>query len=130
MPFSRRTRTAASMSPFVSCNARLQSIIGAPVWSRSSLTSAAEISAIRAALLGGRLLLRRDLLGGRVGRSLGRRPVGRGGRREVGGRRLLLPRGDSVCDRANDQVAGANRVVVAGDDVVGLVRIAVRVDER
>src|SRR3954449_5477631 len=38
---------AASMSPFVSCNARLQSIIPAPVRSRSSLTSAAEISAIR-----------------------------------------------------------------------------------
>src|SRR4051812_21641549 len=116
MPFSRRTRTAASMSPFVSCSARLQSIIGAPVWSRSSLTSAAEISAIRAALLGsrlllrrdfpgGRLLLRRDLLGGRVGLSLGRRSVRRGGRREVGGSRLLLPRGDSVCDRAHDQVA-------------------------
>src|SRR5580765_8849005 len=103
MPFSRRTRTAASMSPFVSCSARLQSIIGAPVWSRSSLTSAAEISAIRASLLGSRLLLRRNLLllGGRLGRSFGRRhlggrPVGRGRRREVGGSRLLLSRGDSV----------------------------------
>src|SRR5436305_13137835 len=56
MPFSRRIRTAASMSPFASCRARLQSIIGAPVWSRSSLTSAAEISAIRAHLLGDRSL--------------------------------------------------------------------------
>src|SRR6266480_6405454 len=34
------------MSPFVSWSARLQSIIPAPVRSRSSLTSAAEISAI------------------------------------------------------------------------------------
>src|SRR5205807_3716863 len=52
MPFSRSRRTAASMSPFVSWSARLQSIIGAPVWSRSALTSAAEISAIRRHLFG------------------------------------------------------------------------------
>src|SRR3954465_14559776 len=47
MPRSRSSTMAASMSPFVSCKARLQSIIPAPVRSRSSLTSAAEISAIR-----------------------------------------------------------------------------------
>src|SRR5580765_4797773 len=46
MPRSRNNTMAASMSPFVSCKARLQSIIPAPVRSRSSLTSAAEISAI------------------------------------------------------------------------------------
>src|SRR5436190_11750970 len=68
MPFSLRTRTAASMSPFVSCRARLQSIIGAPVRSRSSLTRAAEISAI------GRPFLR---LGRRFGSGLGR-GLGRG----------------------------------------------------
>src|SRR3954447_13016265 len=47
MPRSRSSTIAASMSPFVSCKARLQSIIPAPVRSRSSLTSVAEISAIR-----------------------------------------------------------------------------------
>src|SRR4051812_50062726 len=62
MPFSRRTRTAASMSPFVSWSARLQSIIGAPVWSRSSFTSAAEISAIGRGLLRDRLVARRQTL--------------------------------------------------------------------
>src|SRR5436309_11873592 len=67
MPFSRRTRTAASMSPFVSWSARFESIIGAPVMSRSSLTRVAEISAIGAhlllnglALLGHGLALLRD----------------------------------------------------------------------
>src|SRR5436309_14554163 len=62
MPFSRRTRIAASMSPFVSCSARLQSIIGAPVRSRSSLTSAAEISAIGLDLLWQLLSRRGNLL--------------------------------------------------------------------
>src|SRR6476659_7485019 len=41
MPFSRRSLTAAAMSPPVSSRARLQSIIPAWVLSRSSLTSAA-----------------------------------------------------------------------------------------
>src|SRR3954471_3354208 len=78
MPFSRRTRTAASISPLVCCRARLQSIIGAPVWSRSSFTSAAEISAIGLRLLGdGRL---RD---GRLG-------DGRLGDRLLAGRALLV----------------------------------------
>src|SRR5437773_12504749 len=69
MPFSRSRRTAASISPFVSCSARLVSMIGAPVWSRSSLTSAAEISAIRLHLLGHRLFHGGNLLG--VGRGRG-----------------------------------------------------------
>ncbi len=46
IPRSRRRIRAASRSPSVSCSARLQSIIPAPVSSRSSLTRAAEISAI------------------------------------------------------------------------------------
>src|SRR5204863_9233719 len=63
MPRSRRRTIAASMSPFVSWRARLQSIIPAPVRSRSSLTSAAEISAIRLLLRprDGRVRLRRAL---------------------------------------------------------------------
>src|SRR4029078_3647709 len=42
---SRRSVTAESRSPFVSSSARLQSIIPAPVLSRSSLTRCAEIAA-------------------------------------------------------------------------------------
>src|SRR4029079_8289280 len=45
MPFSRRSVTAESRSPLVSSSARLQSIIPAPVLSRSSLTRFAEIAA-------------------------------------------------------------------------------------
>src|SRR5437764_553074 len=162
IPFSRSRRTAASMSPFVSCSARLQSIIGAPVWSRSSLTRAAEISAIcrHLTLLGRRLghgsLAHGSLGSGRLGcRRLGggsfregllarrhplvvalghRRCVGRGAVRrcrplEVRRRRLLLAGGDAVRDHTDDQVARPDRVVVARNDIVGLVRIAVRVDE-
>src|SRR4051794_35353607 len=140
MPFSRRTRTAASMSPFASCSARLQSIMGAPVRSRSSLTSAAEISAIGLRILCHRLLsrryllfARRDLLVVALGNRL--RFLGGGGavrrsRSEIGRRGLLLARCDAVGDDANDQIAGADRVVVAGNDVVGLVGIAVGIDDR
>src|ERR1700730_5846316 len=42
-PFLRRRMTACSRSPLASDSACLQSIIGAPVFSRSSLTCAAEI---------------------------------------------------------------------------------------
>src|SRR5262249_46272342 len=134
-PFSRSRRIAASMSPLVSCRARLQSIIGAPVRSRSSLTSAAEISAICARLLCDRLLLllgnllltRRALL---VVALRGGLLFGRPLLLDLPGRHLLLARVDPVGDRAHDEIARADRVVVAGDDVVGLVRIGVRVDER
>src|SRR3989442_627035 len=140
MPFSRSRRTAASMSPFVSWSARLQSIIGAPVRSRSSLTSAAEISAIRSHFLGNvllarRLLARRDLFVVALGHRRLLLLLGGGGavrrrRREVGGRPLLLSGCDAVGDHPHDQLARADGVVVAGNDVVGLVWIAVRVDER
>ena len=53
----------------------------------------------------------------------------RGRRLELLGRDLLLPGLDRVGDRPDDQRAGLDRVVVARNDVVGLVRIAVRVDE-
>src|SRR5947207_13939774 len=42
-PFLRRTTTACSKSPLASVRACLQSIMGAPVFSRSSFTCAAEI---------------------------------------------------------------------------------------
>src|SRR5262245_10349546 len=123
MPFSRNSRTAASMSPFVSCSARLLSIIGAPVRSRSSLTSAAAISAIGGDLLGNRLFAlrlfaRRDLLGVAFRDCLLLFLLRRRG--EVGRRRLLLACLDAVRDHADDQVAGADGVVVARNDVVGL----------
>ena len=177
MPFSRRRTTAASMSPFVSCSARLQSIIPVPVRSRSSRTSWAEISAAIYCLLfpSGRVAeggFRRCLglgalpaplpqpLGTPLSASvagsgsspagassatvsapgpLGRRgglPAARGlrllGRRrlELLRRDLVLAGLDRVGERADDEVARADRVVVARDDVVGLVGIAVRVDER
>ena len=93
--------------------------------------------------LGGRLLGRR--LGGRLlglGVSPSRpRPAPRRERSTVavavrarGGELLLghlaLARGDAVGDRSHDQAARADRVVVARNDEVGLVRVAVRVDER
>src|SRR3954452_4725201 len=88
MPFSRSTRTAASMSPFVSCRARLQSIIGAPVWSRSSFTSTAEISAIGLRLLGDGRLRDRRLGDGRLRDR--RLRDGRLGDRLLAGRDLLV----------------------------------------
>src|ERR1700723_2849210 len=45
-PFLRRTTTAASISPLASVRACLQSIIGAPVFSRSSFTCVAEMFVI------------------------------------------------------------------------------------
>src|SRR5258708_11302554 len=42
-PFLRRITTACSMSPLASVRACLQSIIGAPVFSRRSFTCVAEI---------------------------------------------------------------------------------------
>ena len=95
----------------------------------------------------------RGLRGGGLGRS-GRCGLGRGGARArpaaASARRLaarprraplrgaaissaldaLLAGLDPGGDRLDDQRARADRVVVAGDHVVGLVRIAVRVDER
>src|ERR1700723_3253410 len=45
-PFLRRITTACSISPLASVRACLQSIIGAPVFSRRSFTCAAEMFAI------------------------------------------------------------------------------------
>src|SRR3954447_11127101 len=111
MPFSRRTRTAASMSPFVSCRARLQSIIGAPVWSRSSFTSAAEISAIGLRLLGDGRLGDGRLGDGRLGG--GRFGDGRFGDGLLAGRDLLV-------------VAFGHRRLVGGRAVAGDRRREVR----
>src|SRR5579862_4642722 len=122
IPFSRSRTIAASMSPFVSTSACLLAIIPAPVRSRSSLTSAAAISAI-----GDRHLLRDLRLAGLERRLL----LGLGrARLEVLRLHFLLAGLDGVGDHSGDQRARADGVVVAGDDVLGLIGIGVRVDER
>src|SRR5436189_5747195 len=77
-PFTRRISIALSTSPLASARAALQSMMPAPVRSRSALTSAAEISAITGSLpglgAGGLTALRRGgrrLLGLLAGALLG-----------------------------------------------------------
>ena len=65
-----------------------------------------------------------------LGRSCGGCLVGSGLGGEVLRRDLALAGGDAVGERADDERARADRVVVARDHEVGLVGIAVRVDER
>src|SRR5215216_534035 len=153
MPRSRRSFLAASRSPSASWRARFESIIPAPVSSRSCFTSVAGISSISRLLLLGGLGLGRALglphrlvLDGRlIGRGLlGRGLLGRGLRRSLRLLRLAVGRRGSlellrahlrpaVLDRLRDcldhEAAGADRVVVPGDHVVHLVGVAVRVDE-
>ena len=149
MPFSRSNVRAASRSPPVSSSARLQSIIPAPVWSRSSFTRLAEIvvdirpppppaprralRSRRALLLGGRLLGGLFLGGGLLvcGKLLARLFLRRRLRllRHLGGVDELLAGLDAVGEHLRDERARADGVVVSGNDVVRLVRIGVRVDE-
>jgi YidC/Oxa1 family membrane protein insertase len=60
-PFLRRITTACSISPLASVRACLQSIIGAPVFSRRSFTCAAEIFAIVVLIINETLLVRKDV---------------------------------------------------------------------
>src|ERR1017187_4028922 len=64
-PFVRRITTACSISPLASVRACLQSIIGAPVFSRRSFTCAAEIFTVVVLIFDESffyfLLFRRDL---------------------------------------------------------------------
>src|SRR5215203_1222324 len=148
MPRSRRSFLAASRSPSASWSARFESIIPAPVSSRSCFTSVAGISSISRLLLLGGLGLGRALgLPHRLvldGRLIGRGLLGRGLRRSLRLLRLAVGRRGSlellrahlrpaVLDRLRDcldhEAAGADRVVVPGDHVVHLVGVAVRVDE-
>src|SRR5215218_9181086 len=154
IPRSRSSRRASSMSPSVSTRTRLHSIIPAPVSSRSSFTRLTGISAILLALLRGSgfsLLGPGGLVRDRVRtRRLPDRGVRLGGdlffihdlrlldatvRGAAAGGHLLerhapFPRLDRIGDDAADQAARADRVVVPRDHVVGVVGIAVRVDER
>src|SRR5271165_335346 len=57
-PFLRRITTACSRSPLASVRACLQSIIGAPVFSRRSFTCAADIFTVVVLIL---KFLRRDV---------------------------------------------------------------------
>ena len=149
-PRSRSSVRAASRSPPVSCRARLQSIIPAPVWSRSSLTSLALISVTSLSALGLRperpparrcASRRAPARGRRFGsasaacRGLG--SLCRLGRfRGLRGAASIPAAPPSLCPAAIPSAiartirrARADRVVVSGDHVVRLVGVAVRVDE-
>ena len=91
----------------------------------SAGTSSATGSARQAGLLGGRRR-QRCLGGGRRGR-LGLTVLRRC---HLAGGHLLLAGFDAVRNRADDEAARADGVVVPGDDVVGVVGVAVRVHER
>ena len=75
--------------------------------------------------IGGHLCLVR---GGGLGRGAGAVLATRNAELLLG--HFALAGGDPVGNRPHDQAAGADCVVVARDDEVGLVRIAVGVDER
>src|SRR5688572_27563916 len=149
-PLMRRNSTALSKSPSDSSSAFLQSIIPAAVRSRSRLTSAA----VKLAMLVSScpFLFGRSGLGS--GRGGGRGPAGGGseqlllplGQRLVrgNGSRLRLDvattgglarAGDQAVghcrgDDLGEQLGGADRVVVARDREVDLVRVTVRVEDR
>ena len=142
MPCSRRSRWAASTSPPVSSSARLAAIIPAPVRSRSSLTRLAEIwtwltrpppacrdTGTGSGSAAGSGAASASASGSAGPLRLGLGLLGRRGR-EVGGLGALLALGDRLAERVHDQAARADRVVVARDHEVGLVRVAVRVHER
>ena len=76
-------------------------------------------------LRGGRLGLAAGLLLGGAALLLGRVLAGL----LLAGVELQVALADDVADRAGDDVAGADRVVVPRDDVVDAVRVAVRVDQ-
>ena len=175
-PFSRSRSTARSKSPPVSTRAFLQSIMPAPVASRSAFTCAAEMSLTPAprgggidrdrlshhGLVDGRLgddlglgrrldlgdlgddgRVRRHRVGlehsrrGDLGRHLGRlhlRLVGLDGLRGHLLHQIVLRHAAALAERVGDDASDerdrADRVVVARDDVVDLVGVAVRVDDR
>ena len=121
-----------STSPAVSSSARLQSIIPAPVASRSSLTSDALIVVLTPThpfRHGGRLELGLGLGAPSAAVPLQRHRSGRRLRRHLGRGHLRPAGSNAVGDDPGDEVARPDRVVVAGDDVLRLVRIGVRVDE-
>src|SRR4249919_3562209 len=150
IPFSRSSLTAASMSPPVSSSARLQSIMPAWVISRSCFTSAAVglyVTSLILCLAWGRLLRGRPR-----GRLLGRLcgsfaiDLGLAGRRlafgslALGGLAVLRDEvrhldaavsahGDAVGQHPHDERRRSDGVIVPRDDEVGVVGVAVRVDE-
>ena len=138
MPRSRRSLTRALHVAVGLASARLQSIIPAPVWSRSSLTRLPRMtaslrtpprslasaagspfgaagSASAAARPRLRLGLGCGLFRRRRPRLLGAALGARSQARSPAASRLLLPCLDAVGDHARDQVARADRVVVARD---------------
>ena len=178
---TRRISTARSASPSASASAALQSIIAAPVRSRSAFTSAAETLICSPPPAAGRrrrrlrsagrrrraAALRRRLCRGSASRggtrglaaaasccaaafaassaatrafssssrflrsssSLRRRSISSAIRFSSCWRQAPAPVSIALADRADHELAGADRVVVAGDHVVDLGRVAVGVDE-
>src|SRR5262249_28295967 len=133
-PFSRKWRIAPSMSPAEATSAALQSIMPAPVFSRSSFTFAAVTSTL-AYPRGFRRSISRHRRSSHPAR---RRLVGPApGRRAFVGAAAahsLVELGPAlehgVADRGAEQPNGANRVVVARNLVIDDVRVAIRVDHR
>src|SRR6185503_15364100 len=155
-PFLRSSSRAASASPLASTRADLHSIMPAPVSSRSLRTISAEMlidpSSFDRKRPGPGARARRPGMpspsasggGGRDAGSRGERPrLGSPARRFVlGGSPLVgestlrragvahAPSGQhGVGDPSREEPDGPQGVVVAGDDVVDLVRIAVGVDD-
>src|SRR4051794_20572764 len=90
MPFSRRIRTASGSLPSVCSSARLQSIMPAPVFSRSARTCSGDMAMLELLLLSsffGLRLFARILLVVRLGpdhRGAGGRGFRLGSRRRLG----------------------------------------------
>src|SRR6266550_9385393 len=136
MPFWRNQSLAFSMSPFVASRARLESIIPAPVASRSALTWSAEM-AMLFLVVQGLVLIELGLVDGRhagesffflflfgfTDRKFGHRGFGRG-HKLLRTDQLARFQG-GVGDLRGDQLDGTDRVVVPGDDVIDLVGITV-----
>src|SRR5690242_16780497 len=131
-PFLRSQSTAFSRLPSVSDSARLQSIMPAPVFSRSSLTSPAEISAILASVLGVGLCF--GVGAARIAMRRGRQLLAHflGGADIDAGRDCLGL--ETVEHGARDEIAvevnGAHCVVVAGDRIGDAGGIGIAVEHR
>src|SRR6266851_946285 len=139
-PFLRSQSTAPSISPDVSPSARLQSIMPAPVFSRSSLTSDAVISAIistsgkplSSARLGARFFARRRRLGSisrlEIGDDLARN-LRLGADVDAGAGELRL---QAVEHGTGDEVAiemnGAHGVVIARNGISDAVGRGIRIE--
>src|SRR6516225_6116096 len=156
-PFFLRMVVASSKLPWASASAALQSIIPAPVWSRSFFTISAEIAAVAIVVLRMRTqktpapsapaLSRAGSIGSGGGvRGFALPPLRPRGAPWIGlcggcvlfrlprcfriHRLLHIASGDNrIRNARGDKTNRAQRIVVARHDEIDLVRIAVRVDD-